>query len=94
MAGAPVTKSTDVLYAGTHDVEDAYNGDTDRFDARKVKVTCPGCGRTFAALCSPRTAKIGGGWRWVGVDHRQPETDWLTTCRCGQRFEFTTYVPQ
>lgn len=82
------------MHGAHYSDEDAYNDDTDGYDRRKIKVGCPGCGRYFAALCSPHTQNIGGGWRWVGCDHRQPESDFKTRCRCGREFQFTVYTPQ
>lgn len=42
-------------FAGWYDDSIAYNPDTDCMDLRKVKVTCPYCGRVFAALLSKFT---------------------------------------
>lgn len=84
--------------AGTYNDEDAYNVDTEKLDPRKIKVTCPGCSREFAALCSPNTVNIddgGDGMRWVGCDHREPYQTSRTRCgKCGTEFRFTTYTPQ
>lgn len=78
-----------------YDVEDCWNGETDRFDARKCKVQCPKCKREFAALLSPYTKHLDGGWRWVGCDHKEPYDDHATICvRCKFAFRFTTYISQ
>lgn len=84
---------TTYLDAGSVDIEDALT-ENYGLTRSKVKVKCPGCHREGAPLCSPKTREVGGGWRWVGVDHRQPETDYETTCRCGCAYRFTTYIPQ
>lgn len=81
-------------HAGDYSDEDAFNLDTEKFDNRKIKVECPGCGALFAPLCSRLTVPIQGGMRWVGCDHREPYETWLTRHRCGQEFTFTTYTPQ
>jgi len=83
-----------VLHAGDYDDEQAWNGYTDKVDPRKIKVECPGCKRIGAPLCSTKTRIVDQGMRWVGCDHREPYGTWETTCRCGQRYTFTTYTPQ
>lgn len=84
--------------AGDFNDEDAYSPDTDNFDGRKVRIPCPHCGRVTAALLSPLTEWIDGGWRWVGCDHREPYGTFRTRCSstrgCGQPFTFTTYTAQ
>lgn len=84
-----------VPHAGDFSDEDAYNFDTDGFDRRVIRVSCPHCQREFAPLCSRLTVEIDGGWRWVGCDHREPYTTWRTRCgACRCEFTFTTYTPQ
>lgn len=78
-------------------IEEMISSETDLLDPRKVKVTCPGCGRTFSPLCSDQTVVREEGWRWVGIDHREPYCTFLTThhpTKCGQTMRFTTYIPQ
>lgn len=82
------------LEGGEINEEDAWNGDTDRFDKRKMKIECPACREMRAPLCSPKTRPTDGGMRWVGDDHREPYTQFETTCACGARYWFTTFCPQ
>lgn len=88
------TATATLPHAGSYDDEEAYNPDTDRIDNRKIKVTCPGCGKSFAALCSPATEVYDSGWRWVGCDHREPYAAFRTRHRCGSEFTFTTHTSQ
>lgn len=81
--------------AGDYDDEDAYNGDTDKYDRRKVRVTCPCCQNVASPLCSTKTQQTSNGWRWVGCDHKEPYCNYRATCRkCRKEYRFTTYVPQ
>lgn len=78
-----------------YDDECCYNDNTDGWDARKLKVLCPNCGREFAALCSYLTKETDSGWRWVGCDHREPYATFKTKDpKCGAEFYFTIYTPQ
>lgn len=78
-----------------YNVEDCWNGETDKFDPRKCKVSCPNCKREFAALLSKFTKHVRGGSRWVGCDHKEPYDDYATICiGCQTAFRFTTYIPQ
>lgn len=74
--------------------EGAYNDETDTFDMRKILVVCPYCERKSAALCSPYTRLLVNEWRWCGMDHQEPYCQYVTRCRCGESFRFTTYTPQ
>lgn len=81
--------------AGDYSDEDAYNGDTDKYDKRKVVVTCPCCQGTSSPLCSPHTKLTSEGLRWVGCDHKEPYAAFRARCRrCRKEYRFTTYVPQ
>ncbi len=44
--------------AGIYSDSIAYNQETDEMDLRKVKITCPICGRQFAALLSKFTKAV------------------------------------
>ena len=88
------SSTNDCPDAGSIDDEYAYNIDTEKYDRRAIRVKCPGCGRIGSPLCSHKTERLRGEWRWVGLDHKQPEVDFRTTCRCGQTYTFTTYTPQ
>lgn len=82
--------------AGDLSDEDAYNDETDRYVRHRIKVNCPQCGRLNSPLCSPSTIRQAGGWRWVGLDHREPYVEYRTRCGsgCGAEYRFTTYTPQ
>lgn len=83
-----------VLNAGSYDDEYAWNMDTDKVDNRKIKITCPNCNRSFAALCSLKTKMLDSGWRWVGCDHKEPYANFETTCSCGVTLLFDVYTGQ
>ena len=84
----------DVLCAGNHDDEDAYNDGTDAYDKRKVRVTCPHCKREGSPLCSSKTVCFDSGWRWVADSHKEPFSSHTTICRCGGKYRFTVYTGQ
>lgn len=84
----------DVLWAGSHDDEDAFNCDTDRYDRRKIRVSCPHCKRVGSPLCSPKTIQYKSGWRWVGCDHKEPYSSHVTQCRCGGKYRFDVFIGQ
>lgn len=80
--------------AGEFSDEDLYT-ELENFDKRKLKIDCPTCGRRTAALCSPKTSIVQSGWRWVGLDHREPYATFKSTCiQCLNEYKFTTYTPQ
>jgi hypothetical protein len=91
----PAPFASSAPYAGSYSSEDAWNGDTDAFDVRKIKVQCPYCQRNNAPLCSSRTALLSSGWNWVGCDHKEPRTNFEARCPgCRQTYSFTLYTPQ
>ncbi len=89
------TAEWDLPSAGDYDDEDAVNFDTDRYDKRKIRVTCPCCHNVASPLCSKNTTTTSSGWRWVGCDHREPYSNHRTKCRkCRKEYRFTIYTPQ
>lgn len=77
------------------DTEAAYDEDSDRFVRARIKTNCPHCKRRVAPLLSKRTRCLQAGWRWVGLDHKEPYEDWLCFCPgCRKPYLFTTYTPQ
>jgi hypothetical protein len=87
--------SKQALHAGDFNDEEAHNGDTDKYDVRKVKVPCPHCGNIAAPLRSPNTERTDGGWRWVGDSHMEPYTSFKSQCRkCKRPYVFTVYTAQ
>lgn len=73
-----------------YDTESCYNSETEKFDARKLKVDCPKCNRKFAALCSKKTVALGSSVQWVGCDYQESASKFKTKCKCGNEFEFAT----
>lgn len=77
----------DYIFAGWYDESITYNPNTDEFDLRKLKITCPVCKREFAALLSKHTKairhfKFGSDYDLVGVEFE-------TYCRmCRNKFTF------
>lgn len=84
----------DVLWAGSHDDEEAMNSDTDKYDKRKIRVTCPHCLRVGSPLCSHKTVMFDSGWRWVDCSHKEPYSKHVTMCRCGGKYRFDVYTGQ
>ena len=63
------------------------NPKTDKMDYRKIKITCPFCGRTFAALLSKFTKPIRHFW--LDFDCECPAVEMESFCRkCGSKFTF------
>lgn len=90
-----MSEATKVLRAGSYSAEDADNCETGKFDDRKIKVTCPNCERVFSALCSPHTEQLDSGWRWVGMDHKEPYATFSSKCiKCDSMIKFDIYWPQ
>jgi transposase-like protein len=78
-----------VPYAGAYEDEIAYNLDTDKYDWRKLKVTCPSCKKQNAPLCSNKTQQLSGGWEWVGCSHQEPTSRHQVKCRhCKREYYF------
>lgn len=75
--------------------EDAYHPSSDEFDCRLVVVECPVCGRRCSPFLSRAIRHIRSGWRWVGLDHREPYAEWYCRCPgCRENFILTTVTPQ
>lgn len=75
-----------------YDTEHCYNSESEKFDARKLKVDCPNCGRNFAALCSKKTEFIKSTQRYFGCDDLESVSEFKTTCTCGNDFRFATCI--
>src|ERR1700690_2307532 len=74
--------------------EEAY-GRYEEWHASLTKVRCPSCGRTCAPLLSSRTRYLGSGWRWVGLEYREPYQEWLCVCPgCRIDYVLTIFSPQ
>lgn len=84
--------------AGDWSDEDFYNGERDTYDPRKLRLDCPHCGRPISPLLSPSLLLHDSGWRWVGVDHKEPYGSYRARCPrskgCGREFRFTLHTPQ
>ena len=74
--------------------EEAYGADEEFHDAL-VKMRCPSCRRMCAPLLSTRTRLLENGWRWVGLEYREPYSQWLCVCPgCRTDYILTTHTPQ
>jgi hypothetical protein len=81
--------------AGSYDTEDLYDFDVDRYKPSRLVVRCPCCDGEHRPLLSPHTERVQDGWRWVGLDYKQPEADFRARCpKTKTHYRFTTYVPQ
>lgn len=84
--------------AGGWSDEELLNFDTEKYDRRKLRLECPSCGRPIAPLCSPSLEHVDAGWRWVGLDHQEPWSQYIARCPrskgCGAWFRFLLYTPQ
>lgn len=81
--------------AGDFSDELIYNPDTDKYSSWKLRIECPYCGHTASPLCSYNTQQIESGWRWVGIDHREPYGKYKTICyKCREEYTFTVYTSQ
>jgi len=65
--------------AGFYHIIIAYNPATDCMDMRKVKITCPICGRKFAALLSKFTKATRH--YFIDLDCEDPAVEMKTFCR-------------
>lgn len=81
--------------AGSFSDEDLYDYDTDRYMRGRLSLACPHCGHNHRPLLSPSVATVEFGWRWVGLDHREPYSAKIARCARTRRwYSFTTYTPQ
>jgi hypothetical protein len=83
-----------LLDAGDFNSEGMYVDKIDDFSRHLCVIACPVCGREGKPLVRAETYYVGGDWRWVGLDHKEPFSDYRTRCRCGAEFRFTIYTPQ
>lgn len=85
----------DLPDAGEWDDEDLYDFDADVYRRGRLVLDCPHCTRRHRPLLSPTRATIEFGWRWVGLDHREPYVEQIARCANTRRwYRFTTYTPQ
>lgn len=83
------------VYVGGFNIEDYYSERTDEWKLGGLSVPCRGCRRRFFPFCSRTLVNVDGGWRWVGLDHQEPYTDYFAACGwCGTPMLLTIYVPQ
>ena len=66
-------------YAGFYHDDIAYNPGTDCMDLRKVKISCPICGREFVAMLSKFTKPIR--YYWLDLDCEMPAVEMKMFCR-------------
>lgn len=86
---------TNPAYVGSWSDEDLYDYDTDQWMPGRLVVPCRGCERELSPLCSKSRVVIASDWRWVGLDHKQPEADYFFACGwCGTPMLFTVVTPQ
>lgn len=81
--------------AGSWNDEDLYDFDTGEYVRGRLSVDCPHCGKRHRPLLSKSRATVEFGWRWVGLDHREPYSEQIARCAAtGRWYRFTTYTPQ
>ena len=91
-----VPRYTDELpSAGSFDDEYAYNIDTDKYNPNWLKLNCPHCGRRCSPFMTPFHVLLEYGWRWVGLEYKEPFAEYQARCPgCHEWYRFTTYTPQ
>lgn len=53
------------------------------------------CQRVNAPLMSTKTAHVHSEWRWVGLDHKEPFSEYLCSCPgCRLDYALIIYTPQ
>lgn len=76
-------------------VEEFWPEGADEPSFGRMRIDCLGCGRRVAPFQTRSILAVSGGWRWVGLDHEEPYTNYFFACGwCGEPMLFTTYVPQ
>lgn len=81
-------------YDGDFNVEDYWPEDADEPQLGELRIDCQ-CGRPFYPFHSRTLVAVDGGWRWVGLDHQEPYTDYFAVCGwCATPVLFTIHTPQ
>jgi hypothetical protein len=85
----------ETVTAGDFNDEGLYDDEAEVYRRGRLTLTCPYCGRPHRPLLSPTTATIEYGWRWVGLDHREPYSEKIARCpRTRRWYRYTLYTPQ
>lgn len=86
-------ESNNILkHAGNYSDSNAYNPETEKVDNRKIKVTCPHCKKTSAALCSPKTELVDKGTFWACADWKEAYAKYQSECKCGKSYTFSVHA--
>jgi len=76
-------------------IDEFWPGGADEPNLGNLRAPCSDCGRQVYAWTSSSRTPIGGGWRWVGLNHQEPYTDYFAACGwCGGPVHFTIHAPQ
>lgn len=82
-------------FIGSFDSDDLYDDEIDEYKPGRLVIPCRGCRRPLSPLCAESRVIAESGWRWVGISHQQPETDYFFACGwCGTPMLFTVVTPQ
>lgn len=82
-------------FACEFNVEEFWPETADEPSFASMRITCHACNRRVAPFQTRSIISVDGGWRWVGLDHQEPYTDYFFACGwCGEPMLFTVYVPQ
>ena len=75
------------------DMDEFYDEPSDEYRPETLAVQCPDCGFTNHPL--PGATVRWTGWRWMGVSHQEPQTDYRSACAaCNRTIDFTVRSPQ
>lgn len=69
----------------------------DYLGVNRLLLHCDWCDNDFMPFFSRLTYVTDNGWRWVGLDYREPYTTYKTKHapqKCGAELVFTLYTPQ
>lgn len=84
--------------AGDYNDEDWYDDHRGEVNYKQVLIDCPICNKRHYPLRGKYkniTEVIDSGWRWVGLDFREPYMIFKTVCpRTKKEYKFTMYTPQ
>lgn len=82
-------------YAGEFDDEDLYDYEVDAWRPGRFVIDCPSCERRIKPLVSKTRLSVSGGWKWCGISHQEPYTNWMSVCPgCKSPVLFTLVTPQ
>lgn len=74
-------------------VEEFFDEETGDYRPQMLVVSCPDCHAENHPL--PGAHAVWVGWRWLGVSHQEPQTDYESPCQsCGHTLTFTVRSPQ